>query len=115
MINEFDVGSRVKSIAETSAYRKECKLLFLLQVIFRSVYNKQVEFWNLVDTYNSNVVIGTESWLKEDISNVQAFTSDFTTFRKDRSARGGGSFICVKNIIASTEVCVDVAVEMIAV
>ena len=45
--------------------------------------------------YNPVVVVtGTESWLKEDISKV--FRADFTTFRRDRSARGGGVFIFVK-------------------
>jgi len=51
----------------------------------------------------------------EHISNVKAFGADFTTFRRDRSARDGGVFICVKNIIASTEVWVDDDFEMIAV
>jgi len=88
----LDPTSRIKSITEASAYRKECKSLVLLQVNCRSVYYKVLEFWNLVDTYNSDVVIGTESGFKEDISNAEAFTSDFTTFRRDRPARGGGSF-----------------------
>ena len=68
-----------------------------------------------MDMYNPDVVIGTESWLKEDISNAEDFRADFTTFRRDRSARGGGFFICVKNIIASTELWVDEDFEMIAV
>jgi hypothetical protein len=79
------------------------------------VYNKTIELWNLVDTYNPDVTIGTESWLKEDISNAEVFRADFTTYRKDRSARGGGVFICVKNITASTELWVDEDFEMIAV
>jgi hypothetical protein len=57
--------------------------------------------------YNRVVIIGTESWLKEDSSNAEVFRADFTTFRRDRSARGGGVFICIKNIIASTELWVD--------
>ena len=40
--------------------------------------------------------------------------ADFTTFRRYRSARGGGVFICFKNIIASTELWVDEDFEMIA-
>jgi len=51
----------------------------------------------------------------EDISNSEVFRTDFTTFRMDRSARGRGDFICVKNIIAPTEVWVDDDFEMIAV
>jgi hypothetical protein len=92
MCNEIEVLSRVKPIAGASADRKECKSLFLLQFNFNSVNNKAIEFWNLVDTYNSDIVTGKESWLREDISVVQAFSSDFKTFRKISSACGGGSF-----------------------
>jgi hypothetical protein len=54
--------------------------------------------WNIDDTYNPDVVIGTESWLKEDISNTKIFRDVFRTFRKYRSARGGGGFVCVLKI-----------------
>ena len=109
------VGPRDKAIAEISAYRTEGKSLVVLQVNCRIVYNKAIELWNLVDTYNPDVVIGTELWLKEDINNAEVFMVDFTTYRKDRTARGGGVFICVKSIIASTELWVDEDYEMIAV
>ena len=110
---EVEVGSSVKSIAGASAYRIEGKSLVVLQVYCRSVCNK-AEFWNLVDLYNPNV-IGMESWLKEGIRNTEVFRADFTTFRRVRSAHCGGVFICVKNIIASTELRVDDDFEMIAV
>jgi hypothetical protein len=64
MSREAEVGPRVKSIPEASEYRTEGKSLVVLQVNCRSVYNKAIELWNLVDTYNPDVVIGTESWLK---------------------------------------------------
>jgi hypothetical protein len=70
---EAELGPRVKTIAEESAYRTEGKSLVVLQVNWRSVYNKAIKLWNLVDTYNPDVVIGTESWLKEDISNAEVF------------------------------------------
>jgi hypothetical protein len=69
----------------------------------------------LIDTYNRDVVIGTESWFKEDISNAEIFRADFITFRRDRSARGGEVFSCVKNCIPCTELWVDEDFEMIAV
>jgi TATA-box binding protein (TBP) (component of TFIID and TFIIIB) len=53
--------------------------------------------------------------MKDDINNVEDFRADFKTFRRDSSDRGGGVFFCVKNIIASTELCIDVNFEMIAV
>jgi hypothetical protein len=62
----------------------------VLHVNCTSIYNKTLDFWNLVDTYNPDVVIGTKSWLKEDMANAEVFRADFTTFRRDRSVRGGG-------------------------
>ena len=57
---EVEVGPRVKSIADTSAYRTESISLALLQVNCRSVCNKAAELWNSVETYNPHVVIGKE-------------------------------------------------------
>jgi hypothetical protein len=87
----------------------------LLQVNCRSVYNKALVFWDLVDRYNADIIIGTESWLREEIGDTEIFRADFTTFRRDRHARGGGVFICVKNNIACSELWVDDEFEMIAV
>jgi hypothetical protein len=63
----------MKKKEECSAARvapiMEGKRLVLLQVNCRSIYNKTLDFWNLIDTYNPDVVIGTESWLSEEINN----------------------------------------------
>ena len=56
MSREVQVGSRVKSVAEAAARRVEGKSVVLLQVNCRSVYNKALEFWNLVNTYIPDVV-----------------------------------------------------------
>jgi hypothetical protein len=112
---DTEAGTRVRSAATTALFRREGKPLVLLQLNCRSIYNKALDFWNLVDTYNPVVVIGTESWLREEISNAEVFRSDFTTFRRDRRGRGGGVFVCVKNCIACAELCVDENYEMIAV
>jgi hypothetical protein len=87
----------------------------LLQVNCRSIYSKALEFWNLVDTYNPDIIIGTESWLREDIGTTGLFMEDFTTFRRDRHTRIGGVFICVKNNIDCSELWVDDDFEIIAV
>ena len=92
MSREVEVWSRIKSIAETSVCRIEGNSLLVLQVNCRSVYNKILEFWNLVDTYKPDVIICTDSWLKEDIGNAEIFRVHFTTFRRGRFACGGGGF-----------------------
>jgi len=104
---EVEVGPMFKSTAQASA-KKECvaatvehisegKPLVLLQVNCSSICNKIIEFWSLIDTYNPDVVIGTEAWLSEEINNVEVFRDDYITFRRDRCSRGGGVLICVKN------------------
>jgi hypothetical protein len=93
----------------------EGKPLVLLQVNCRSILNKILEFWNLVDTYNPDVVIGTESWLSDEINNAEVFRDDYITFRRDRSTQGGGVFICVKNYIDCRELRTDDDSEMRAV
>jgi len=122
---EVEVGPVFKSTAEASA-EEECvavrvghisegKLLVLLQVNCRSICNKILEFWNLIDTYNPDVVIGMESWLSEEINNAEIFMDNYITFRRDRCSRGGGVFICIENYIDCRVLWADEVFEMIAV
>jgi len=74
----------------------EGKPLILLQVNCRGICNKCLEFWNLIDAYNPDVLTGTDSWLSEEINNTEIFRDDYVTFRRDRCSRGGEVFIWVK-------------------
>jgi hypothetical protein len=93
--------------ATRGAQRIEDNSLVLLQVNCRSILNKYLDFWNLVDIYNPDVIIHTESWLREEISNAEEFRDDYTSFRRDRNIRGGEVFICVKDCNACAELWVD--------
>jgi hypothetical protein len=42
-------------------YKEEAKSLISLQVKCRSIYDKALDFANLVDTYIADIIIGTES------------------------------------------------------
>jgi hypothetical protein len=35
-----------------------------MQVNCRSILNKALDFWNLIDAYNPDVIIGMELWLR---------------------------------------------------
>jgi hypothetical protein len=111
---ETDVETKEECLAATVAPKTEGKPLVLLQVNCRSIYNKTLDFWNLIDTYNPDV-IGMESWLSEEISNTEVLRVDHTTFRRDRNTRSGGVFICVKYYITCAELWVDEVYEMTAV
>ena len=93
----------------------EGKPLVLLQVNCRSICSKILEFWNLIDTYNPDVVIGTESWLSEEINNAKVFRDDYITFRRDSCSQGGGVFIFVKNYIDCRELWTNEDFEVVAV
>ena len=58
----------------------------------------------VIGTYNPEVVIGTQSWLNEEINDAVAFRGDLITFRRDRSSRGGGVFICPKYHIVCRQI-----------
>jgi hypothetical protein len=102
-------------VSTREAQRIEGDSLVFLQVDCRSIFNKSLDFWNLIDTYNPDVITGTESWLGEEISNAEVFRDGYTAVRRYRNTRGGGVFICVKNYIACVELWVDEDFEMMAV
>ena len=55
-----------------------------------------------VREHNPDIILGTESWLSDDISDAEVFPKNYVTYRKDRSDRiGGGVFICVRDSIVS--------------
>ena len=101
-------------VAPMVGHMSEGKPLVLLQVNCRSICNKILQFWNLIDTYNADVT-GTESWLSEEINNAKIFKDDYITLRRDRCSRGGGVFSCVKNYIDCWELWTDKDFEMVAV
>jgi hypothetical protein len=104
-----------KYVAASVGHIYEGKPLVVLLVNCRSICSKIFEFWNLIDTYNADVVIGTESWLSEEINNAEVFRDDYITFRRDRCTGGGGIFIYVKNKIDCRVLWTDEGFEMIAV
>jgi hypothetical protein len=75
----------------------EGESLAVLQLNCRSIRNKFLELWNLIETYKPDIVIGKESWLNEDVNNAEVFMGDYITIRRERCSRGGGVFICIKS------------------
>jgi hypothetical protein len=69
----------------------------------------------LLSLIGTDVVIGTESWLHEEINKAELLRGDYIIFRRDSCSRGGGVFICVKNHIVCRELWTDDEFEMIAV
>ena len=87
---------QIQTMAQT--YKFGGKSLVLLQVNCRSIYNKLLEFWNLVDTYNPDIIIGTESWLREDIGNTEIFRADSLPL-EETGTHEVGEFLFVLKIL----------------
>ncbi|XP_069122198.1 uncharacterized protein [Argopecten irradians] len=70
---------------------------------FQSISNKKPELEHLLHTLKPDIVIGTETWLNNNIPSHEYFPSDsYTTYRKDRTPNKkgqshGGVLIAVTN------------------
>lgn len=82
----------------------------------QSIRNKVVQFSVMIDMYEPDVVIGVESWLKEDINNREIFPGGYDVYRRDRGdVRGGGVFIMVRDKFESRVLFTEDIVEMMGV
>ncbi|KAG8237476.1 hypothetical protein J437_LFUL015695 [Ladona fulva] len=66
-----------------------------------SLRGRKKQSINSVDaeTYNPEIVVGTETWLSSTIFSNEIFPRNFTVYRRDRDTRGGGIFVGVKEEI----------------
>ena len=52
----------------------------------------------MLATVNPDVVVGTESWVTDEVATGEFFPDAYDVFRRDRNpmSKGGGLFIAVK-------------------
>ena len=82
---------------------KQPKKLKMLNVNCQSVVNKVADLLSLINTHQADIIVGTESWLTNDIHDNEIFPNEYTVYRKDRvTAKGGGVFILVRSTIPSS-------------
>ena len=84
-------------------------VLRALIINFQSIWNKKEELANLIEITHTDIIIGTETWLKNEISNNELDISDtFEVYRLDRKRqckRGeGGIMIAIKKTLNSDNV-----------
>jgi Reverse transcriptase (RNA-dependent DNA polymerase)/Endonuclease-reverse transcriptase len=82
-------------------YEKYKDTFRILQVNCRSLRSqeKAQKFGDLVDMYDPDVFIATETWLSGEFTDKEIFPNGFNIFRKDRDTKtwGGGVAIGVKD------------------
>ena len=79
--------------------------LQIMCVNFCSILNKLPSFYDLIHTYDPDIIVGCKSWLTNDILSSEIFPSNYTIFRKDRTLQhGGGVFLACRDSLS----CVDI-------
>ena len=79
--------------------------LTLAIINFRSIVNKKAEFLHFIQQSKPDLIIGTETWLTDDILNNEIIPNEFqySIYRNDRNGGYGGVMIAVsKNIVSMT-------------
>lgn len=67
----------------------------------RSIANKTTDLEHLLISQNPDVLLLTETWLHNEISDSSIFPPAYKVFRWDRDTRGGGVAIIVKRTIST--------------
>ena len=91
-------NAQSKAKVGKSARKPKERPLKFVNVNCQSVRAKLPGFQHLLQAEDPDVVVGTESWLHENIPTGEIFPSTFQVFRKDRIGDAhGGVFIAVRS------------------
>jgi hypothetical protein len=75
---------------------------------FQSIKNKKAETLNIIDSYNPDIIIGTETWLNDPVHNSEIFPPNYNIYRRDRRDGFGGVLVTVKADIVSEYLDVEI-------
>ena len=78
--------------------------LRIVNINCQSLTKKKGPFYNILDSTKPDIIILTETWFKNNISNAEYFNSQYTVHRRDRNAAtdGGGVIVAVNSDFIST-------------
>ena len=85
----------------------------IMVINFQSIKNKRAEFNNLLDSADTDIVIGTETWLRPEIRSAEIFPNNYKVYRKDRKDGYGGVLLAVKDDIISEELKMGKDIEAV--
>jgi hypothetical protein len=69
---------------------------------FQSLKNKKPDLQLTIDNTNPDIIFGCETWLHKKIDTLEILPNNYTVYRKDRSSKGGGVLLAIKNSINSS-------------
>ena len=116
-INSPLASSSPKQHNTNETTRASKDTLRILNINIQSIRNKKALLHNLVETTETDIIIGTETWLNNSIHSSEIIPTDqYNIFRNDREgSKGGGVLIVVHNSIICSELFKSNNTELIAV
>ena len=78
--------------------------LRIVAINFWSVCAKKEEFWCPIDAAKPDVIIGSETWIKPDISDCEIFPPGYHVYRKDRADGYGGVLLGISTCLNSNKI-----------
>ena len=108
-LKNMDPQNPDQKITNQNNYKKtKINGLKTLVINFQSLKNKIPAFRHMVSDEQSDIIIGTETWLNKDITNAELDLGEYEIFRKDRvNRKGGGVLLAVKKDLKSEEIKVS--------
>ena len=76
----------------------------IVAINFQCVCAKKEELWCLIDAANPDVIIGSETWLKPDISDSDIFPTGYHVYRRDRGDGHGGVLLGISTSLNSNKI-----------
>ncbi|XP_063931859.1 uncharacterized protein LOC135143848 [Zophobas morio] len=85
----------------------------------RGLRSKVIDFYNNVCSYNGDIIVLTETWLTNDISDSELFPDNYFIFRHDRDihrlnlSRGSGVLLAVANKFLCQKIDLSMITEIL--
>jgi hypothetical protein len=102
-----NLGSPIASLSPQKGdkykIKRSIKSVRVLTVNFQSARPKNHETALLIEFSNSDIIIGTETWLKPGIYDSEVIPPSYTLYRNDSADGYGGVLLAVKSDITSSE------------
>ena len=119
--SNIDINKHIKTLnnimdENEATLKYKAVNLKILVVNFQSIRNKKEELALLLSEYDIDIVLGSETHLKENISDKEIMHPAYTCYRRDNDGYGGAIIIVKKALIVeeirNAKSCQFVAVKI---
>ena len=86
----------------------------IVAINFQSVCAKKKEFLCLIDAAKPDVIIGSQTWIRPDISDCEIFPPGYHVYRKDRADGQGGVLLGISTSLNSNKIEIETESEFMA-